>query len=188
MSSAKPAQLAVIDMQRVFNQPGSPWQIPRLAAITEPILRLVQAHQPNVVFTRFLAPAQPTGAWVDYYAAWPFAMKPADHPMWRISAPLVDAARASGPTLDKSTFSKWGPELAELVGPGGRLVLAGVSTDCCVLATALAAADAGVEVRVVAEACAGLNDLSHDKALRILGLLTPLIKVISLEEALAQAV
>ena len=30
-------------------------------------------------------------------------------------------------------------------GPGGRLVLAGVSTDCCVLSTALAAADAGVD-------------------------------------------
>ena len=37
-----------------------------------------------------------------------------------------------------TTFSKWTPELAALVPAGARLVLCGVSTDCCVLTTALA--------------------------------------------------
>jgi nicotinamidase-related amidase len=59
-----------------------------------------------------------------------------------------------------------------------------VSTDCCVLSTALAAADAGVEVQVVAEACAGLTDDSHREALDIMQLYAPLIEVVSLADVL----
>ena len=50
--------LAVIDMQRVFGEPGSPWLAPRFAEIVEPVRRLVVAFGPNVVFTRFVAPAR----------------------------------------------------------------------------------------------------------------------------------
>ena len=50
------------------------------------------------------------------------------------------------------------------------LVLAGVSTDCCVLSTAVAAADVGVPVQVVADACAGVDDASHRKTLDVLAL------------------
>ena len=71
-----------------------------------------------------------------------------------------------------------------MAGETGRLVLAGVSTDCCVLSTAVAAADAGVEVRVVADACAGLDDDSHAKALDILRLYAPLVEVTSLDGVL----
>ena len=71
-----------------------------------------------------------------------------------------------------------------MVGDGGRLVLAGVSTDCCVLSTALAAADAGVEVRVVAEACAGGDDDGHRRALEIMRTYAPLIEVVGLDEIL----
>ena len=63
-------------------------------------------------------------------------------------------------------------------------MLGGVSTDCCVLSTALAAADAGVEVQVVAEACAGLTDDSHREALDIMQLYAPLIEVVSLADVL----
>jgi nicotinamidase-related amidase len=52
-----------------------------------------------------------------------------------------------------------------------------VSTDCCVLSTALAAADAGVEAPVVADACAGADDDSHAKALNVMDLYRPLIRV-----------
>ncbi len=45
-------------------------------------------------------------------------------------------------------------ERAERVRRRGGMVLCGVSTDCCVLMTALAAVDDGVAVRVVADACA----------------------------------
>ena len=68
--------LAVIDMQRVFGEPGSLWLAPRFAEIVEPVRRLAEAFGPRVVFTRFVAPAQPHGAWQRYYEQWPFALQP----------------------------------------------------------------------------------------------------------------
>jgi nicotinamidase-related amidase len=177
------ATLAVIDMQRVFGDRDSPWFTPRFAEIVGPIQRLVGAYRPRVVFTRFVAPAVPTGAWRDYYELWPFALQPPDARIYE----LVDEfAGEPGPTLDATTFGKAGDQLSAMVG-GGRLVLAGVSTDCCVLSTALAAADDGVAVQVVADACAGLNDETHAKALDIMRLYSPLVEVVSLADAIGQA-
>jgi nicotinamidase-related amidase len=175
--------LAVIDMQRVFAEPDSPWLAPRFAEITGPVRRLAEAFRPRVTFTRFVAPRVPEGAWREYYAQWPFALQPPDARIYELADELGAEA---GPTLDATTFSKWGPELAAKVG-GGTLVLAGVSTDCCVLSTALAAADAGTPVRVVGDACAGADDDSHAAALRILQLQSPLIEVVSLADVLAGA-
>jgi nicotinamidase-related amidase len=177
------ATLAVIDMQRVFGDRGSPWFTPRFAEIVGPIQQLVGAYRPRVVFTRFVAPAAPTGAWRRYYDQWPFALQPPDARIYE----LVDEfAHEPAPTVDATTFGKVGDELSEMLG-GGRLVLTGVSTDCCVLSTALAAADDGVLVQVVADACAGVSDDSHAKTLDILRLYGPLVEVISLDEAIRQA-
>jgi nicotinamidase-related amidase len=172
MSGNEDAWLAVIDMQRVFADAGSPWRAPRFAGTIEPIQALVAAFGVRVTFTRFIAPAVPDGAWRRYYEQWPFALQPPDAPLYELVGDFAPAR-----TLDATTFGKWGPELAGQVG-GRRLVLAGVSTDCCVLSTALAAADAGVQVQVVGDACAGATDESHDQALAIMALYGPLIEVI----------
>jgi nicotinamidase-related amidase len=173
--------LAVIDMQRVFGEPGSPWLAPRFAEVVEPVRRLAGALAPRVVFTRFVAPARPHGAWQQYYEQWPFALQPPEAEIYELADPF---AALAGPTLDATTFSKWGPDLAARAG-GGPLVLAGVSTDCCVLSTALSAADAGVPVRVVADACAGVDDESHANALHIMRLYSPLVEVVTLADILA---
>jgi len=175
--------LAVIDMQRVFAEPDSDWLAPRFAEIVGPVRGLVDAFRPRVTFTRFVAPDVPAGAWRQYYEVWPFALQP---PGARIYELVDEFASEPGPTLDASTFGKWNPDLSAKVGRGA-LVLAGVSTDCCVLSTALAAADAGTPVQVVAEACAGSSDESHAKALDILQLYSPLVEVITVAEALRLA-
>jgi nicotinamidase-related amidase len=77
-----------------------------------------------------------------------------------------------------------GPELADRVG-AATLLLAGVSTDCCVLSTAVAAADAGVPVQVVADACAGVDGTSHRKALDVLALYAPLVEIVTSADVLA---
>jgi nicotinamidase-related amidase len=181
--AAEQATLAIIDMQHVFGDRDSPWFTPRFAEIVGPIQRLVDAYRPQVVFTRFVAPAVPTGAWRRYYDLWPFALQPPDA---RIYDLVDEFAKEPAPTVDATTFGKVGDELYEILGPG-RLVLAGVSTDCCVLSTALAAADDGVLVQVVEDACAGVSDESHAKTLDILRLYSPLVEVVSLDEAIRQA-
>lgn len=170
--------LAVIDMQRVFADPDGEWHTPRFAEVVEPIHRLVAHFGPRVVFTRFVAPEDPEGAWADYYRDWPFALRPPDEPMWSV---VDDFAPAD--TFEAPTFGKWGPELAKRLGDA-PLVLAGVSTDCCVLSTALAAADAGVRVRVVTDACAGMNDDTHRAALDVLALYTPHVRLVTTGELL----
>ena len=179
--------LAVIDMERVFAEPGSPWLAPRFAEIIAPVRALAAAMRPRVTFTRFVAPTRPAGAWQRYYQQFEFAARPPDAPMYQIADELADLAGESGPTLDATTFGKWGAVLAGRTGQDGQLVLAGVTTDCCVLSTAVAAADAGVSVQVVAEACAGSSDVNHAKALDVLRLYEPLVQVVSLDQALASA-
>ena len=171
--------LVVVDMQHVFADPASGWATPGFAAIVPTVAALVRAHAPEVTFTRFVAPTRPEGAWRAYYAQWPFALQPPDAPLWEVVADLGP----TGPTVDAPTFSKWGPALAERVGTA-TLVLAGVSTDCCVLSTAVAAADAGVPVRVVADACAGVDEATHRKALELMALYAPLIEVVTSAELL----
>jgi nicotinamidase-related amidase len=63
-------------------------------------------------------------------------------------------------------------------------VVCGVSTDCCVLSTALAAADAGVFVQIGAAACAGVSRADHERALDTMRLYAPLITVTSTEDVL----
>ena len=175
--------LAVIDMQNVFAADESPWRTPGFARAVGPVRQLVGAFGVATVFTRFVAPAEPVGSWRPYYELWPFALQPADAPLWDVVDELADLA---GRTVSAPTFSKWS-ELAGLLAPGGRLVLCGVSTDCCVLSTALEAADAGAEVVVVGEACAGLDDNTHAKALEIMDLYAPLVRVVGLTGGLALA-
>ena len=168
--------LVVIDLQQVFADPASDWFAPRFAEVLPPVERLVAAYQPAVTFTRFVAPTAPTGAWREYYRQWPFALQPPDAPLYQ----LVDRF-AGRPSLDGPSFGKWGPELAARV-TDDVLVVAGVTTDCCVISTVLAAADAGVKVLVATDACAGSTDVNHQQALAIMGLYAPLVELTTVAE------
>lgn len=174
------AWLVVIDMQVVFADPDSGWAVPRFAEAAAGIDRLRPAFVGRTVHTRFVAPAQPAGAWRDYYREWPWALQPPWAPLYNL---VGDPSR---PALDRPTFGKWGPELDEATYGSRDLVLAGVSTDCCVLSTALAAADAGVRVRVAADACAGATDADHERALLAMALYTPLITLTTVEAVLSE--
>jgi nicotinamidase-related amidase len=177
--SAPPGWLVVVDLQHVFGDPDSPWTAPRFDEVRPRVRDLATAFGERVVFTRFVAPAEPTGAWVDYYAQYPFALQPPDAPLYRL---VEDPGPAR--VLDATTFGKWGPELAEVVD-GGPLTVAGVATDCCVVSTVLPAADAGVPVRVVTDACAGSSDDDHRRALDLMGLYAPLVQLTTTAEVLA---
>ena len=173
--------LVVIDMQHVFGDPQSGWFTPRFDEAREGIGRLLPAFGNRVVHTRFIAPDHPQGAWAAYYQVWPWALVPDDDPLYR----LVDEPAPEHGIVTETTFGKWGAALNDATGGSRELVLAGVSTDCCVISTALAAADAGVHVQVAADACAGATDADHRRALDAMALYTPLIELTDVDAVLA---
>jgi nicotinamidase-related amidase len=181
-STGRDPWLVVIDMQRIFGDPTSQWATPGYAAIEPVVAGLVRAFGKRVVFTRFVAPEHPTGAWIPYYEQWPFALVPPSDPLYE----LTDGLWVEGhPVVTETTFGKWGAALSTAMADSTEMVLVGVSTDCCVLSTALAAADAGVHVRVVADACAGLSADDHRRALDAMALYGPLIEIVDSAAALA---
>ena len=176
------AWLVAVDLQTVFADPSSPWGCPDVDRALAGTRRLLPAFDGRRVHTRFVAPARPTGAWVPYYRDWPFALVPPGDPLYALVLPAGD-----DPVVTATTFGKWGPELAAAVQHSQRIVLTGVSTDCCVLATALAAADAGVAVQVVVDACAGAGEADHQRALEAMALFGPLITLTTVADVLASS-
>ncbi|WP_407645699.1 cysteine hydrolase family protein [Galactobacter valiniphilus] len=72
------------------------------------------------------------------------------------------------------------------MGENPRLVLTGVSTDCCVLSTALAAADGGAWASVVSDGCAASTPQNGAAALHVMGLYPPQLRVLDSAALLAE--
>lgn len=169
--------LVIIDPQAIFASPEtSPWGSPLWAPTVPRIVALAEAFGPErTVVTRFVADAGLGGSWGPYYEDWPFALVPDDDPLYAVVPEVRSAARH---VVTEPTFGKWGAGLRAIVGDQPRLALAGVSTDCCVIATALPAADAGATVRVVEAACAGSTPENHERAIAAMALFGPQIVIV----------
>ena len=165
--------LVVIDPQRIFASPDSEWGSPMFPAIVAPVRRLTERYAGRVIVTRWVAPEERVGSWAAYMDAWPMADRPADDPLFDV---VDDLADLDAEVVTAPTFGKW-PALERVTGPAPDLVLTGVATDCCVISTALAAADAGATVTVIADACAGSTPENHARALEIMALYAPQITV-----------
>lgn len=179
--SAGEAWLVAVDLQHIFGDPGSAWASGEFSRAVGGTRALLPAFVGRTVLTRFVAPAAPSGAWVPYFADWPFALVAEDDPFYRL---VPELAGLDAPVVTATTFGKWGPELAAATQGSGTLVLTGVATDCCVLSTALAAADAGVAVQVVTDACAGATEADHQRALDAMALYAPLITLTTVADVL----
>lgn len=172
--------LVAIDMQHVFGASRSPWASPTFEIAAAGVARLRPAFGDRAVFTRYVAPRKPEGAWREYFAVWPFALVPPDDPLYDLDPRFADAARVE----TRETFGKWDARLHAAVDHSPEIVLAGVSTDCCVLSTALAAADAGVRVKLVVDACAAPTATDHERAVLTMGMYAPLIELTTVDAVL----
>jgi nicotinamidase-related amidase len=173
--------LMIIDMQWIFGEPGSVWATPDYAAASAGIQRLLGAFEDRVCLTRFLPAEQPTGVWINYYQKWPFALDPLNAGLYELTEEFVSIQAT---IIDRATFGKWDADTSRQLGNPGAIVLAGVTTDCCVLSTALAAADAGVHVTVAADACAGVTETDHRRALDAMALYSPMIDIAQVDAIL----
>ena len=178
------AWLVVIDPQRIFADPTSQWGSPMFPAIVDPVRRLAAAAGQRTVVTRWVPAPEPQGSWRAYLDAWPFADVPAEDPLFELVPEMADLGHH---VVSVPTFGKWGADLEAITGPVPHLVLVGVSTDCCVISTALAAADAGATLTVVTDACAGSTLDNQRSALAVMALYPPQITLATVAEVLSWA-
>jgi nicotinamidase-related amidase len=162
-----------VDMQRLFGE-DSPWQVPSFFDIVPAIRRIGESHTERTLFTRFLTPAsvdETRGTWRRYYERWPSVT------LEQMPAEMLELVPALAPLAapericDKTTFSGFtsgGLEEAVRGRGADTLVLTGVETDVCVLATALAAVDRGLRVIIVADAVTSASSTCHEATLEML--------------------
>lgn len=165
--------LVVVDWQPAFTHPDSAWYTSGIEAIADPIAALVPLFGDRVIFTRFLPPDELGGSWGSYYAKWPFAVASEAGWLWDVAAPFSGL-----PSVSSHRFSKW-DVLRPLLGAHPTVAMGGVTTDCCVLATALAAVDDGAHVRIVADGCAAKSPAIHDEALALLARRSPQLEIVT---------
>lgn len=160
-----------IDMQRLFLEPGE-WYCPAGLQILPAVTRLARRAGERCLFTRFITPhsaEQAPGRWRHYYRRWRSVTRAE-----RGAAALElhpELAALPGRRFDKTTHDAFGSdEFSVFVAAADppALVLFGIETDVCVLATALSAVDRGWRVVVVSDAVAGSVPASHRACLELL--------------------
>jgi nicotinamidase-related amidase len=147
------ASLLLLDLQRLFVDPGSPawlsgWgaAAPRCAALLEAF----RAAGRPVIFTRHREPEGRESLVIGHFGGRPLR---AEDPLAALAAPWRPLPGER--LLDKARYSAWwGTGLEALVPPGAPLVIAGVTTHRCVLAAAVEAASRDRLPVVAADACA----------------------------------
>jgi nicotinamidase-related amidase len=167
---AAAAHLA-IDLQRLFADPDSPWAVPWLPRVLPQVSELARRHPERTVFTRFIPPQQPEempGAWRDYYRRWyVMTQQHIDPRLLDLVEPLA-ALVPPAHVCDKAVYSAFGnPKLLPWLRTRGydTLIISGGETDVCVLATVMAALDAGFHIVLPTDALCSVDDRTHDALL-----------------------
>lgn len=160
------AALVVIDIQRLFAE-RTEWHVPSLMSIVPAVRRLIEAHPEAALFTRFVTPHdadQAAGRWRHYYRHWSSVTLSRMPSAMLDLVPEIAALAPAGTICDKTTLSSLadGP-LGERLRARGidTVVLAGVETDVCVLATAFGALDLGLRVVVASDAVTSASLAAH---------------------------
>jgi len=166
---APTALLVVVDMQELFRSHPE-WGTQALTGIIPPIQRLLMAKPDNAWFSRFI-PAQRAdqaeGTWRRFYRRWHSVT------LDQLGPGQIDVVHELRPWVkrvaDKSGFSALGnAELSRAAVAAGQVILTGVETDVCVLATAFDAVEAGLRVVLAVDALTSASESCHAKALDLM--------------------
>lgn len=167
------ALVVCVDMQRIFLEPGE-WYCAEARNILPAVTALVSARPAQSLFTRFIAvdrPEDAVGAWQRYYRHWEGVTVDRLGPApFELHPDLAKIAHGDN-VLDKGTYDAFdSPVFAGYVArrAPGALVLCGVETDVCVLATVLSAVDLGHRVVLARDAMTGADPKTHEACLNLL--------------------
>lgn len=159
-----------IDMQRIFLEPGD-WYCPAGLEILPAVCRLAIHAPERSAFTRFITAATPEaaeGRWRHFYRHWSGVTRAElGEAVLELHAELAPLS-APERVIDKTTHNAFDSAAFGAFVAGTRpsaLILSGVETDVCVLATALSAVDRGIRVILVSDAVASSDPASHQACL-----------------------
>jgi nicotinamidase-related amidase len=160
----------VVDMQRLFAE-DTGWGVPTIDSVLPNILRLVDHRPGRALYPRFVTPKSvdaADGNWKAFYRRWPQVTQDRLSPaLFELMAPLAAKAPAEA-QIDKPGFSAFStPDFAKALArlKAGALVMSGVETDACVLATAIDAVDRGHRVIVASDAVTSFSLAAHRASL-----------------------
>lgn len=164
--------LLIIDPQNVYT-PQNEWGCQSFDHALSNILTLLQSEKcPSVLITQFLSNPDATGVWAQYNRE--NASINANAYLNELVPELKPWAERY-PVITKSLYSSFSaPAVAQAAARADRVVLTGVVAECCVLATALAAIDAGCKVVYLTDAVSGLTPENESMTERILATFAPL--------------
>jgi nicotinamidase-related amidase len=161
-----------VDMQQVFAA-DTPWHTPWMARVMPQVLAIAQARPAQTIFTRFIPPKNPeraSGTWRRYYEVWRDMTGERIDPRLLDLVPPLPKLVPPALVIDKPGYSALGaPSVLDILRERGidSLVITGLETDVCVLATVLAAIDLGFRVVLATDALCGSSDQTHDGLMRL---------------------
>lgn len=162
------AALLLVDLQRLFVDPASPACVAAWGETSPRARRLARACAArgwSVTATRHVHPAGDEGGVMGCL----FERLQRDGDALSELMPEVCDWAPDLSVVSKARFSAlFEPAVAAAAMEAGVVLLAGVQTHLCVLASALDAASRGVIPVVVADACAARTDALHQSALQVL--------------------
>lgn len=187
------AIFAFIDFQNVFSPTfNTAWNVPKFYQALNNAISILKSpfalpigveNMTNLqpIVTGYVPPKCISGVWKEYFDMYPNIPQDPNNHIFDIDKSLIESNKFT--EVKYPCFSKWKPIHAAFEnsiqnGDENVLYLCGVSTDCCILATALEAVDAGIKVYVIKDACAAGNDESHENAIKIMQSYYPNIIVV----------
>lgn len=162
-----------VDMQRMFAD-ATDWHTPTLAAILPNVVRIATARPDRTLFARFTVPTDADdarGRWRRYHRRWSKVAGDVAEQDLVALVPALEAVAVPHGEFDKATYSAFGSaDLSRRLADRetDTLILTGVETDICVLATVFDAVDLGYRVVVVGDAVASSSIASHRAVLDLL--------------------
>jgi len=162
----------VVDMQEVFAT-NPQWGFAGIYTIVPAIARLAAAKPSQTLWTRFISAhsaEEAVGSWAALYRKWPGATLSAGAEM-AILPDLLKLVHKPANVFDKPTYSAFhNPAFALALKErkADTLVMSGVETDVCVLATLMDAVDRGYFVVMPEDALTSSDPDGHRHILDVI--------------------
>ncbi len=160
---AQPRRLLLLIDLQVVVAPDGAWELPGIESVIERSAHLAAEHVGPVLATRHRPVPDDPGTFGPFTAR--DDLRELTEDAANLAPPLAHL-----PPVDKASYSAYRcPEVRDALRDVDEVVLCGVETDCCILATAFDLADAQLDVTVVADAVTGPDRRTHEATLQTLG-------------------